>query len=155
MSYPGFDRRWKKGGRVLDIQVKGPHFVLKIANETIQTFYNPDHDAIGVNDWIALDEKNQIVRVVPSMRAPISPNAQKDILKKWSLFLKCVREFFEKRDFLELHTPSLVVCPGTEPALDVFSTDLKNGTGTRKLFFAPSPERHLKKSLDMGFFKIL
>lgn len=154
MQYPSFNRHWKKSGRVRDIEVKGPHIRIKLENEALQVLYRSDYDSIQVNDWIALDEKNQIVRVVPSLTGPLISLAHKDTLKKWSFYLKSVREFFDSRGFLELQTPSLVTCPGTEPTLEAFATEIKNGKSVHKAFLPTSPEIHLKKALSMGFEKI-
>jgi elongation factor P--(R)-beta-lysine ligase len=154
VDYPGFNRNWKKSGRVLEVQVKGPHLVLKLKNETIQVFYQIQYESIKINDWIAIDEKNEVVLVASSEKPLLTTQATQDNLKKWSVFLKFVRRFFDSHDFLELHTPSLVSCPGTEPTLDCFSTDLKTGGKLAKFFLPTSPELHLKKALSMGFENI-
>lgn len=154
MQYLGFDRRWKKKGRVLETRVQGPHFILKLENETLQILYQSEYDSIKVNDWVALSDKNQLIKVASSISSPLIPATNRDILRKWSQFLHLTRIFFDAQNFLELHTPTLVVCPGTEPTLDVFSTELKVGKKNKKIFLPTSPELHLKKSLSMGFEKI-
>jgi lysyl-tRNA synthetase class 2 len=153
-DFPAFSRQWKKTGRVCDVKVVGPHLVLNLNGEELQIRYQPEHDLIQKNDWIAIDSENRITRVTPSIREPLKASVSADTLKKWSLFLKSVRQFFETRGFLELQTPSLVACPGTEPALDTFSTELKISSGLKKVFLPTSPELHLKKALTMGFEKI-
>ncbi len=65
-------------------------------------------------------------------------------LVAWSQFIRCVRDFFYERDFLECFTPCLVPSPGTEPAIDFFHLQ-KEG-----LFLRSSPELSLKKILSCG-----
>ncbi len=154
MEYPAFNRNWKNGGRVLELEVKGPFLNLKLSSGPLQIKYHPDHENIKVNDWVALDEQNHLVKVVDSKADPLSKTATIENLKKWSLFLKQTRSFFDSKDFLELNTPSLVACPGTEPSLESFSTEIKLGSKNQKVFLPTSPELHLKKALTMGFEKI-
>lgn len=80
--------------------------------------------------------------------------SKRDHLLRWSQFLSYVRDFFSQQGFLEIQTPSLVTCPGTEPYLDVFATEFVNGRQKRTLFLPTSPEIHLKKALAMGFPQI-
>ena len=154
MSYPAFNRNWKNWGRILDMNLSGPHIILKLENETLQVLYRAEYENLKIHDWVALDEKNQLIKVAPSFKKPILGTHKKDTLKKWSVFLKFVRRFFDSKDFLELHTPSLVTCPGTEPTLDVFATELKTGSYKKTVFLPTSPELHLKKTLAMDFDKI-
>jgi len=72
----------------------------------------------------------------------------------WLQFQQKIREFWLKSDFLEVPTPKLVLCPGTEPTLELFSTILKLGSKTEKLFLPTSPELHLKKALTFGLPRI-
>ncbi|MCS6839062.1 MAG: hypothetical protein NZ480_09500 [Bdellovibrionaceae bacterium] len=62
-------------------------------------------------------------------------------LENWSRFLSQIRRFFEERQFLEVQTPTLVQCPGTEPYIDFYST--------KHFFLPPSPEYSLKKILAL------
>lgn len=72
------------------------------------------------------------------------------LLKNFSNYTLQIRQFFHQRDFLEAQTPSLVVCPGTEPYLDVFSTELIAGQKRKKLYLPTSPEISLKKMICQG-----
>ncbi|MBL7671149.1 MAG: EF-P lysine aminoacylase GenX [Bdellovibrionaceae bacterium] len=72
----------------------------------------------------------------------------------WNDFVRCIREFFVNKGFLEIATPSLVVCPGTEPSLEVYKTIHIQGGRSREFFLPTSPELHLKKCLGLGFEKI-
>lgn len=71
-----------------------------------------------------------------------------------SKFYFFTHDFFQSQDFLLIKTPQLVVCPGTEPSLEVFATNLKLESKSQSLFLATSPEIHLKKALSMGFQNI-
>lgn len=80
-----------------------------------------------------------------------------DSIKTYKLLSKFyffTHSFFQEKNFDYLKTPSLVICPGTEPALEVFHTQLKLESKTQNLFLATSPEIHLKKALIAGFNNI-
>jgi lysyl-tRNA synthetase class 2 len=62
-----------------------------------------------------------------------------------------VREFFERQDFLEVDSPTLVSSPGTEAHLDFFETEFVMGKERQKLYLPPSPELSLKKRLAEGY----
>ncbi len=78
------------------------------------------------------------------LRAPT-----RERLQQFSDFLSQVRSFFQKRGFLEVQTPGLVIGPGTEPYLDVFQSEFRQGKKAQKLYLPTSPELHLKKLLAM------
>ncbi len=81
-----------------------------------------------------------------------SSHAKREI--EWARFKQDIRAFFISREFIETQTPTLVPSPGTEPYLDVFTTELVYGKN-KKLFFLPtSPEFHLKKLLAQGHTRI-
>lgn len=105
-------------------------------------------------DLVAVGASGDIVLLAPALRSLPQGNLDIDVLKNWNRFEKYLMGFFWERDFLHLRTPSLVPCPGTEPSLDVFSTNLKVGSLTKKLFLPTSPEIHLKKALALGADKI-
>lgn len=68
-----------------------------------------------------------------------------DILRRWALFKVLIRAFFLERSFIEVETPTLVPCPGTEPYLNPFKVE-----GTPIRYLPTSPELHLKKALSQG-----
>jgi elongation factor P--(R)-beta-lysine ligase len=112
-------------------------------------------------DWISLKTDAtrclEICLLAPNLSgsapSPISPQ-QLGILSRWSEFQNLVREFFLQEGFAEVQTPTLTVCPGTEPFLDVFETQFQWGKINRKLFLPTSPELHLKKALGRGIPKL-
>jgi lysyl-tRNA synthetase class 2 len=70
---------------------------------------------------------------------------------------KFVRDFFDTRDFVEVHTPLLVPNPGLEPHLVPFETrfEPQMGGGKAATFYLPtSPEYHLKKALALDLPRI-
>lgn len=74
--------------------------------------------------------------------------------QKWTQFLQLIRNFFVEQDFVEVQTPQLVVCPGTEPFLHNFQTQFEYGRETQNFYLPTSPELHLKKSLVKGWTKV-
>ena len=68
------------------------------------------------------------------------PLAIKKRLLLWNLFLTSLRKVLGGYGAMEVHTPTLVTSPGTEPYLDFFVT--QDGS-----FLPPSPEYSLKKLL--------
>lgn len=109
---------------------------------------------LDFGDLVAVISENELILLAPQ-KASLPQNAyDKELFLKWNSYLEHVRGFFKFNNFVELKTPSLVVCPGTEPTLDVFSTELQVGSRKEKLFLPTSPELHLKKALALGAEKI-
>ncbi len=155
MTYPPFDRKWKLHGRLSGMEVHGPLLTAKLHNGLqIKVLYREEYGDLQLQDWIALDHEERIHRVAPSKRQPLVPAAPLELLLKWSEFLTHVKAYFTQNSFVEIQTPSLVDCPGTEPTLSVFETHIKVGSTQRKKFLPTSPELHLKKALTMGFERI-
>lgn len=76
------------------------------------------------------------------------PNVSFETLKNWTQFHQQVRDFFINQNFLEILTPHLVSCPGSEPSLDTYQIQDSH-------FYLPtSPEWHLKKALVKGYEQI-
>lgn len=109
---------------------------------------------LELGDIIAVLPEGKLLLLAPQVRALPRRSYEPEILKRWNKYLEFLREFFESRDFLHVQTPSLVSCPGTEPSLDVFATELIVGSRRQKLFLPTSPELHLKKALALGAEKI-
>lgn len=72
----------------------------------------------------------------------------------WTQFLAQVRDFFTKQGFSEMETPTLVECPGLEPVLEPFATEVRWGSHKALKFLPTSPELHLKKFLAAGWTEI-
>ena len=107
-------------------------------------------------DWLGLtlDSKKEITSLVllaPNRNSPAERSVSRETLRQWQLFLATVRSFFSKQKFLEVQTPTLVSCPGTEPFLDVFETQFKKGQKKQNFYLPTSPELHLKKLVAAGY----
>ncbi|MEK2644338.1 EF-P lysine aminoacylase EpmA [Bdellovibrio sp. BCCA] len=114
----------------------------------------PYSEFLMEGDLVAVVSSNEIVLLAPQKKSLPHRQFDPELLKTWNVYVQGLRDFFTSQDFIELKTPSLVVCPGTEPSLDVFSTTLKVGSRTQKLYLPTSPELHLKKALALGAEKI-
>lgn len=142
--------------RAIEILDHRAFLVLERNGELLEFFDLP------APSWaLALQEGDILVLITESkwlLLAPALKSASRvfplDTQKNWNIFLQKVREYFSQKKFLELKTPTLVPCPGTEPSLDVFKTELKIGSHHKTMFLPTSPELHLKKSLAMGAERI-
>lgn len=74
--------------------------------------------------------------------------------QQWQYFLRLIRKTFEVLDFTEVHTPTLLKAPGTEPFLDFFKTELKVNRSVQTYYLPTSPELHLKKMISAGWCRI-
>ncbi len=74
--------------------------------------------------------------------------------QQWQYFLKLIRKTFDVLDFTEVHTPTLLKAPGTEPFLDFFKTELKVNRSKETYYLPTSPELHLKKMISAGWSRI-
>lgn len=69
-------------------------------------------------------------------------------------FVNEVRAYLLEIGLQEVFTPSLVICPGLEPSLEPFATELTRGKQVRKVYLPTSPEIHLKKAMAIGLTDI-
>jgi len=110
------------------------------------------------NDLVALEMREGQVQnltlLAPSLENPVKVSSNQKIQSQWFEFLANIRKFFAGKTFSEVQTPTLVVCPGTEPFLDLFSTQFQQGRKTKKYYLPTSPELHLKKMLAAGYERI-
>jgi lysyl-tRNA synthetase class 2 len=106
------------------------------------------------NDWVALHlskgQVRELTLLAPALEPPLELSSSLVRQKQWFHFLAQVRLFFSGKAFSEAQTPTLVTCPGTEPFLDLFSTEFVHGKIRKKLYLPTSPELHLKKILSAG-----
>jgi len=154
MKYLAFDHHWKKWGRVQKLSTESVFISLEFTSgETFKTHYKEEFAEIKIGDWVAIDQQNHLVRVTPSVRQPDFKNS-KDMAKKWSDFFFQTQKHFLEKKFIHVATPSLVVCPGTEPSIESFSTEFKMEKKSVKRFLPTSPELHLKKTLAQDFNQV-
>lgn len=146
-------------GRILTISFSNTSLKLSvIRDEQVHSVDFSDRPALGEilseGDLIAVSENRDIVLLAPHKKSLPSRAFNKELLKRWQHYLLGLRSFFIEKEFIEVQTPHLVKCPGTEPSLDVFATSLVVGSRREKLYLPTSPELHLKKALALGAEKI-
>ncbi len=111
-------------------------------------------ETAGSGDWVSgmltlgPDGAGQLTRTV--VLAPATRNScdgelprRLSTIRRRGAILSAAREFFRARDFLEVDTPSRVICPGLEPHLVAFPAG-----DDRHLI--TSPELHLKRLVAAG-----
>lgn len=80
--------------------------------------------------------------------------AGKPHVPRFAAFVQRVRDFFMERGLFEVMTPTLVRCPGLEPTLEPFSTEVVLGKHKTTAFLPTSPEISLKKAMALGWTDI-
>lgn len=149
----------KVAGRIYKIEKDGAS--LKLSLQRDQKIHKIEFanvplysEFLSEGDIVAVVSATEILLLAPQTRSLPTRHFNPELLQQWELYQQSLRDFFRAEGFLEIKTPSLVPCPGTEPSLDVFSTTLKVGSHQEKLFLPTSPELHLKKALALGAEKI-
>lgn len=75
----------------------------------------------------------------------------KDLIAKRSQLYKNIRNFFDKRGYLEVETPIMSADLIPEPTIENFSTTFTNEfIGSKELYLVPSPEVFMKKLIAEG-----
>lgn len=151
--------QYQVAGRVYKIEKDGESLRLTLFRDQkvhkVKFEKAPLHsEFLSEGDLVAVISADEILLLAPQKNSLPARQFNKELLEKWNSYLQGLRQFFAGQGFLEVKTPTLVVCPGTEPTLDVFSTILKVGSREQKLFLPTSPELHLKKTLALGAEKI-
>lgn len=81
-------------------------------------------------------------------------NTGKNTSYRWSeraALKKITRDFFDRRQYLEVDTPIAVVCPGTEVHLQYFQTAwIDHYAKSHTRYLRSSPELHMKRALAHG-----
>jgi len=96
-----------------------------------------------------IDQVRLVYKSQERFSLPPKPHAQRFVA-----FVDRVRDFFLRSGLTELITPTLVRCPGLEPSLEPFSTEVRFGQQSQTAYLPTSPEIHLKKALGAGFSDI-
>ena len=143
--YPAFPSAAVKRGRVgaEDMQLESL-LEMQMSDSQIKA-----RDVLQNGDLVALLNKNKVLLLAPNLstRTDVGQWAAN---KDWQDFLQHVRRYFLGKSFQEVKTPTLVACPGTEPSLDVFETEFREGSKSRRFYLPTSPELNLKKLLAEG-----
>ncbi len=85
----------------------------------------------------------------------MSPSSSAEVLRYRAQVFAFLRQYFTAHGFLEIETPLLVTCPGTEPYLRYFSSHWQDERGRRRRkFLRSSPELHMKQVLSHATPKI-
>lgn len=145
--------------RILDSQ--GRSLSETMVTSTVEVAYKQNREATTVmggqrahiGDWVEIIEGNLNVLQMrhKEWAEAYVLNAKRSELERWSHFLSQVRGFFVANHFIELFTPTVVTCPGTEPCIDIYFTEKMRGSQMLPRALITSPELHLKKSLALGF----
>lgn len=154
LPYPAQPVTHNSAGRIINIS----QTTAKLDNESYVNIPKEWLAVLRVGDIISVKlEQNQtkeLTLLAPQLNRPLVTSSDPDRQKKWNHFLSQIRHFFSGQSFLEVQTPTLVKCPGTEPFLDAFETRFKMGQHYEDLFLPTSPELHLKKLLARGYRQI-
>ncbi len=87
---------------------------------------------------------------------PHNFNKKRPYLEKRSQVIKALRGFFGERDFVEVHTPALQICPVMDAHIQAFKTT-RYGVGkssVQEMYLHTSPEFDMKKLLAAGMERI-
>lgn len=111
-----------------------------------------DGDLIAVqvkstNEFVVLARK---VRVLNRPEAPYNV-PPKPHAARFAAFVNRVHDYFVEHGFNEVLTPTLVRCPGLEPSLEPFATQVTFGRKSTTAYLPTSPEIHLKKAIASGW----
>ncbi|MGE0631545.1 MAG: EF-P lysine aminoacylase EpmA [Pseudobdellovibrionaceae bacterium] len=145
-AVPG--QNWHRGRLGLDIEIKAIAALALDSSDFTAT------QVLVAGDLIAYNSE-KVVLLAPCLNPAglqkLTENKKKEFeAERWSHFLQQTRSFFLNQGFYEAQSPTLTVCPGTEPFLDVFETELRIGTKKEKKYLPTSPELSLKKLLVQG-----
>lgn len=98
---------------------------------------------------VQIDQIRVEFRCVGNQNKPNRPH-----VSRFSAFVTRLRDYFLEQGLNEVFTPSLVKCPGLEPTLEAFSTEIVYGRKKAQAYLPTSPEIHLKKALARGYTDI-
>ncbi len=143
-------QEWK-----VSVTREGKTYNRRFSNFFLHELHDFDaNNILIIGDLVAISDKGVVTLLAPFKQSLPCLTLRLEHLRRWQDYIYCMREFFRDQGFVELKTPTLVKCPGTEASLDVFSTEFFNGSHKEKLYLPTSPELHLKKALALGAEKI-
>ncbi len=153
--YPEMPQRALKTGRI-EQHFLGTQTIktLTLVNHPVNAFQVEAGEVLTDGDLVCLLPGNQIVLLAPNLTERKLNSLLWTEHRNWQQFLSLVRQVFKDKSFQEVKTPTLVICPGTEPSIEVFDTEFREGSKTKRYFLPTSPELNLKKLLAEGAEKI-
>lgn len=155
--YPEMPQRALKTGRI-EQHFLGTQSVksLTLVNHPaeVNAFQIEAGSVLSDGDLVCLLPGNQIVLLAPNLTERKLSSLMWKEHRQWQQFVVSVRQVFKDKSFQEIKTPTLVACPGTEPSIEVFETEFREGSKIKKYFLPTSPELNLKKLLAEGAEKI-
>jgi lysyl-tRNA synthetase class 2 len=153
--YPEMPQKALKSGRI-EQQFLGTQSIksFMLVNHPVNSFQIEAGEVLTDGDLVCLLPGNQIVLLAPNLTERKNISLQWKDHREWQQFLSFVRQVFRDKSFQEVKTPTLVPCPGTEPAIEVFETEFQLGSKIKKYYLLTSPEINLKKLLAEGAEKI-
>jgi lysyl-tRNA synthetase class 2 len=153
--YPEMPPRALKTGRIEQnflgtLSIKG----FAVVNYPLNSFQIDALEVLSEGDLGCVLPGNQLVLLAPNLTDRKNNSLQWAEHRNWQQFVSLVRQVFRDKTFQEVKTPTLVLCPGTEPSLEVFETEFREGSKSKKYYLPTSPEINLKKLLAEGADKI-
>ncbi|MDE0119345.1 MAG: hypothetical protein OXM55_04970 [Bdellovibrionales bacterium] len=136
---------WKE---VFSFLREGDHLLVQLSSDE---FKNKTQSAslyeISNIEKIVLVSVNKTEKMLSSSTAVVQKQ------QSWFDFLDEVHKGMRELGLKRVATPTLVDCPGTEPDLDFFETELYFSTEARKkkMFLISSPEIYMKRLLCCGW----
>lgn len=168
-SYPAFEGRRRSlaaalaagGGRVGGrVVIRSPADACWLVDETACVrLAGVDGERCGAGDWVSgrlvVDgrgpiELRECTRHTPRRGRAAEPElgATLATLRRRAEMIDAARGYFRGEGFLEVETPTRVVCPGLEPHLVAFPAG-------RDRYLITSPELHLKRLLAAGAERVV
>lgn len=155
LRYPEMPQRALKWGRIeqhyLGTQDIG---LIKLVNYPANGIEVEASSILIEGDLVCLMPNQQMVLLAPNLTNKKVKDLSWVQYKQWLKFLATVKAYFIEKSFLEIKTPTLVKCPGTEPSIEVFETQFQHGSKIKNYYLPTSPELNLKKLLAQGAEKI-
>lgn len=158
-KYPETPRGALRFGRVHQMRVGNYHLAdWSILGASPESLDFKGSDVLRDGDIVAIMQAGKFVLVAPNLTSEslfyTLDNDPWTNKRQWFEFQQHIRDFFRDKRFLEVKTPTLVKCPGTEPSLEVFETEFVLGSKKEKYYLPTSPEINLKKMLSDGAERI-
>ena len=107
--------------------------------------------------WLARPQRDDVFAPDGDLSRMLANQGRRDAaLRDRAALLTAIRAFFRRRDFLEVQTPALALCPGLEVHLDAIAVDVREGMGGAMVrrHLVTSPEFHCKRLLHAGLTRI-